>query len=434
MLTKSRALVPLLAVVYALCAASSWSQTSTDIVRLSYAKLVFAQQVGTIEKYFLYQTLTYPDANLDQVLAENRLSFMLSDFHEGAVQGSLQPLSTLASSLTGKPALQLTVHSNYYKVEEIEDADETSATVTWGLGESVMAEGNWTIGDLAKMVEPGRQAPVKYVTYAVNASYRGQQVSYRAAFLFDDAGNAEVVEPFINLQNLVTANVYPEVLLKHLNSNSAVMQWAGAHSAEGLPSGQVRCEAADLRCLIPIQDIQPTPPLRPPDSPPPPYADCNARYSNFSAGLMAGAPIVNTNQHRTGNHTFVPVWNKQCVYSNGTPLYNEGGQLQGWDCNTRIHVYATGTAWERGDTGPLVWHSGTAGNAIDGTQFRLWPNNAVATTRATVAIQSCHTPICGLISVTIQGIGFTYTPAPYWSPIDQDDDTCAGDLVDTWPM
>src|SRR5271165_6423681 len=78
----------ILAVVFALVAATQAQSPLTpqachDAILQTYAKLMFANQVGLIESHFNWGKLQHQGEIVSQVLKESELTFELSNFKEG---------------------------------------------------------------------------------------------------------------------------------------------------------------------------------------------------------------------------------------------------------------------------------------------------------------------------------------------------------------
>lgn len=258
----------ILAVVYALVVATQAQSTQTtqareDVVRTSYAKLIFANQVGLIETYFSWQKLQHPGAVLSQVLKDHELTFELSNFKEGDVPCSQVPMSELQTYMGGKPILDVGGASYTFDNMGKEKFDENTVTIREGVGQVIEAAdredaGKFVICDLNTLANPGTPHWSKYVSYDVVATYKGNGTKYRATFVFDYDGNTAAYDPYVGgIGSVVKPSVYPEVLLNTsmLQENHDVMEWAKANSSTGTPSKQMFCDLKTLKCLIPAADI-----------------------------------------------------------------------------------------------------------------------------------------------------------------------------------
>lgn len=250
-----------LAIVYASVAVAQAQSPLTpqlcqDTIRQAYAKLMFANQVGVIEKYLFWQKLSYPGAVLSQVLKDNELTFELSNFKEGSIASSRAPFSELATYMGGKPTLTIQGQHNTFKTEDVQDSEENAALVQESVGQVVEGADRFVVSDLNTLANPADPKWSKYLSYNVVATYKGKKTAYRATFVFNDAGSASFLDPFVpGITNYAVLSVYPEVLLKHLNDNHDVMEWARANSTKETPSKQMLCDPKTLKCLIPAADI-----------------------------------------------------------------------------------------------------------------------------------------------------------------------------------
>jgi hypothetical protein len=269
-----------LAVVYALVAFAQAQSPQTapareDVIRTTYAKLMFANQVGAIEEHFFKNKIRYAGAVLSQVLNDNVLTFELSNFKEGNVPCSQAPMSTLASNLGGKPIINLQFERNTFDVNHTVYA-ENDVVVQNTVGQVVKGSDDFVICDLNTLSSNTDPKWSKYVTYDVVATYKGSKTKYHASFVFDEAGGAMACDSFVmGLTSYIEPPVYPEVLLNWtINENHDIAEWARANSATDVPSKQMSCNPKTLRCLIPAQDIieKPRNARLPPDAPP---VDCN---------------------------------------------------------------------------------------------------------------------------------------------------------------
>lgn len=262
-----RCLLAILAVVYALVATTQaqspqTTQSREDVIRMAYAKLIFANQVGLIETYFQWQKSSHPGAVLSQVLKDHELTFELSNFKEGDVPCSQAPMSELQTYMGGKPILYVSGASYSFDYMGKEKYDENAVTIREGVGQVIEAEkreyaAKFVICDLNTWANPGTRPWSKYVTYDVVATYQGRETKYHASFVFDYDGNTGTYDPYVaGIDSVVKPSVYPEVLLKWtINENHDIAEWARANSTTGTLSGQMSCDLETLKCLIPAADI-----------------------------------------------------------------------------------------------------------------------------------------------------------------------------------
>lgn len=223
--------------------------THEDVVRLTYAKLMFANQVGLIEKAIPFGKKQANPA-VANILQQNQLTITLSGFQQGVIAGNTAPLSTISTDFTAKPILHLTPEFNDFKTNGNIDSSEVAMAISWGTGEND-GGGQAKIADVAADNETNW---TQYLTYKVSATYQNKHVTYQAAFFFDDTGKAEAHDPFmIGLGSMISASVYPEVLLKHSNQNPTVRAWTKAMSTApaNAPAGQLSCDLATLTCSLP---------------------------------------------------------------------------------------------------------------------------------------------------------------------------------------
>lgn len=252
----------ILAVVFALVATTQAQPLQTpeareNAMRTTYAKLMFANQVGVLENYFFKYKLRYPNAVVAQVLQDNALTFELSNFKEGDVPCSQAPLSTLASDMGGKPIINAQFDHNTFDVNHTVYA-ETDVNIQEGVGQIVEGASSFVICDLNTLSNNKDSSWSKYVSYDVVATYKGSKTKYHASFAFNDAGGAMACDPYVlGISSYVEASVYPEVLLNWtINQNHDVAEWARANSVTEKASNQMFCDPKAIKCLIPSQDIK----------------------------------------------------------------------------------------------------------------------------------------------------------------------------------
>ena len=445
-----RSMLAFLAVIYMLVAATAWGQSSMEnTIRLTYAKATFAAQAGMIEKVFLYQSMTHPNADLNQLVQDNTVTFALSNFKDADVPCSQEPMSKLASSFADKPILTLEPQKNTWKTNDVQDSADTEAVIRESIGQKGEGTDKFVICDLNTLSSHDDPRWSKFTTYDVTATYRGKPVSYHASFVFDINGNAMACDPFVlGLTNLVTADVYPQVLLNHLNTNAAVMKWAENNSVQNRPSQQMSCDLTMLKCLIPASDIinksesrQAKMKQRPGlveasfrprardlmfDYP----ENCN-RWNNSKQEIFAGSPAVGTGQHQGGDHEVSATYTQQCTYTDGDPIL-AGTLVEGFDCNTNIAMSENDTPREYGGTFPY-YHSPATSTGVNAGKSAIYPNAPTAITQVAGAVDSCGFFFCPTISITYNGTGFSFSPNPYWSRTLQQEGGCQGNLIVVWP-
>ena len=95
-------------------------QSNESIVRETYAKLMFANQVGAIESGLLQHNqamLQKPvTTDLNQMLKNDQLSITLGNFKESTVMGNTDPLISLVTDFAGKPVLSTSININEWSI------------------------------------------------------------------------------------------------------------------------------------------------------------------------------------------------------------------------------------------------------------------------------------------------------------------------------
>jgi hypothetical protein len=253
-------------VAIALCLAvvmPAIAQTPEEIIRQTYAKGIFSNQVGLIERNVRLGAPAKSDDSLQATLQQNQLKFTLSDFKTGDITGNNNPLISIGSDSTGKQVLYMTLSYSSYTSEDSPGVkiEGRSLQVGWMPGPSnpatpaalktlpislIARDGGWT----------------KYVTYHVVAEFQGKALEYQAFFVFDGNGKASARDPFVQnngLDDLITASVYPMMLLRTpYRENPNVLKWLKANqlSTPSCQSGEVCCDTTTMKCGILPSDLR----------------------------------------------------------------------------------------------------------------------------------------------------------------------------------
>ena len=252
-------------VVIALCLAvvmPAIAQTPEEIVRQTYAKATFSNQVGLIERNVHLGAPAKSDDSLQVTLQQNQLKFTLSDFKTGDITGNNDPLISIGSDSTGKQVLYMTLSFSSYTSEDSPGVkiEGRSLQMEWMLGASnpatpaalktlpislIATDGGWT----------------KYVTYHVVTEFQGKTAEYQAFFVFEESGKASARDPFVQnsgLDDLITASVYPMMLLRTpYRENPNVLKWLKANqlSTPSCQSGEVCCDTTTMKCGLLPSDL-----------------------------------------------------------------------------------------------------------------------------------------------------------------------------------
>jgi hypothetical protein len=238
-------------------------------VRTTFAKLVFAIQVKTVESA-LSSSHSLDRAMLQKALQHNQLQFELSGFSSGDFSEiSNRSILDFISVPRGEAVLSIGGSSFQYKDETGKLTQETSAALPlWQPGPTVTGDFNATMAEvLAANHEDG--VFERYAALTVKVSFHGQSRQYPALFLFgkDSTGGEKVLiydDGVISgggLQDMVTVSVYPAVLLEtKLGEDPAVRDWLSANQmpASSCPSdvGKICCDLETLKCGLSAEDLR----------------------------------------------------------------------------------------------------------------------------------------------------------------------------------
>ena len=375
-------------------------QSNESIVRETYAKLMFANQVGAIESGLLQHNqamLQKPvTTDLNQMLKNDQLSITLGNFKESTVMGNTDPLISLVTDFAGKPVLSTSININEWSIGGKKFTEVTVTALKPAVGPGVGGDiSKLVIGDINTLV-PKDQDPRRWsrlIQFNITVNHRGKTVGpYKAAFLFTDDGEVMADDPYLNgLGSLVKANVYPDVLLHTLNTNTAVVEWIKANTAPDDKSkvGQMYCDLSALKCMIPPSAKEAgighytlcdaecqmraalSPPSfdnRNPDYCTPPFCPTCPIYNYSLQGEMPGTPIRGTVQHVSGSHSLSGLWTNACTYTNGPYLGNGY-----YACIANLSETSTGLALEGGTLQHLYTHSVATELTVAGGSLATYP-------------------------------------------------------------
>ncbi len=239
-------ILPALVVAFS---ALTFGQTADEnLIRQTYAKAVFANQVGILEK------------GTPQALATNQLAFTLTDFRAGVIANNAKPLSSINSKPEEHQHLVLTNGGETYAFENKLIASETSLTAHWEPApppQDTTGKFGWDAPiSLLLLDNPWAD---RFITYQVTASYAGKTETYRAVFLLGQDGRNQPIDLITDglPWSIPLQQLYPAGLLRVLRDRPGVMDWLKANqvSAAACRSGELCCHPAGLKCGILPDDL-----------------------------------------------------------------------------------------------------------------------------------------------------------------------------------
>jgi len=227
-----------------------------NMIRLAYAKAIFANQVGILE--------TSNGKDVTQTLSTHQLKFSVSDFRSDYIAGNARPISDLVTRPDGQQLLLLSVRSWTYTRDSKMVGEETSLTAQWkrAPGEDPMNEEKDRIGWALPISDLVIDSPwaERFLTYHVTASYEGKSETYRAFALVgqDHLQIMDMITPSIGDMSVATLQqLYPAVVLRLLRDAPGVVDWLKANqvSNDACQSGELCCDVAAMKCGILPADL-----------------------------------------------------------------------------------------------------------------------------------------------------------------------------------
>jgi hypothetical protein len=415
-----------------------------EVVRTTYAKLSYADEVRIIMKTMnaLPDKFQADERSADKALA-SRLEFQLSDFKTGSVS---EIEGRIMADVAGVPpegdtqgALLVAPGTFNYKDNSAIGQGKTEwtvyATVSWNTQPQHRAAGDgWPVAALLNLKEMNGPYD-RYATYTVTMTFQDKSRTYNTAALFGK--NADGAN--VHFLDLISGNMTLDLLAKtdmstapfsrtDLRDVPFIRKWLNGNRQQGCSvkgHGDVCCNPETKKCGIgaapasrwhrEFREIQ-NPYLvlagfHPKMSP------VNAMFqtscSSFNVETFYNHGNGDIAQHTSGQHTFTSVVDGTCVYS--APVGSTGPGT----CNSSCSANANGTPADFGSLTGLLPHSHVPGMANKSGQEGNTPTTQCQGTNA-ISFMDCLTGTC-TVSVSINGAAngvgavITFANAALWN-------------------
>ena len=242
------------------------------VVRTTYAKVVYAVQLGTIHD--LWRELDAASqkklsrAAIEARLAQDELRFEIRDVTSGDINEIAQvKYGDLVTKPAGREVPQVTP-VQYRYTKDTKETLESNARASWTRGQDQQGE-DWNIPTsrvLAQM-ENGNWYS-RYAAFTVKVDFRGRSRTARAIFLFgkNDKGEAELLPIDMLTGNSALSafakdSVYPATLLEtYLRENPGIADWLRSHMIDNslcqAGKREVCCDPISLSCGVAVGDLR----------------------------------------------------------------------------------------------------------------------------------------------------------------------------------
>jgi hypothetical protein len=424
-----------------------------QVVRTTYARLAFAQQVGEVHLAITQAQISHQPLDAKTLatrLKNSELKFVLSDFKGGNVtdpdigqmrydQLMVKPVGgdeldighggfTWATDAPGKPVQtqSLIAQAQWHKAQNLQNVEDW--TVKWS--------------DMFPKIENSSWFS-RYIRYRVKVTFAGRSLEYPAMFLFGQTPSGEeYVLPADTIVNLsggsleffIKRDAYPEALIEGGIGKefSAVHDWL---VSQGVTTGKKHtdnCDPATLHCGISqsdldksahpakIDELVPAKPLSVPHRidvsfhPMPPLRPMlQASCADFSTAVSHVGFLPDTQLHIFGDHELNDLVTTSCTYSSGASS----------NCDTQCQVSPVSAIMS--DNGlPIACH-------VVNKQVASGGQNGVGTGSTCAGgagggVKQCLSCLCS-VTVTYQGVSVGFGSDGFYTANDNQGQVCSAE-------
>ena len=418
-----------------------------QVVRTTYAKLSYADEVGIIVSAMSNgDKWKIPAESLDKAL-NSRLDFQLSHFKTGDVK---EIEGRIVSEISGfpkeatDPVLNV-VPSTYNYHNQSPGLDESPswmlyAQIKWKeLGYDPNRGGNlWPMAEILKLPEMGGTF-TRYATYTVTLTFESKSITYNTLALLETKPDGSENVHFMDvhcgtsmLDLLARTTIFPAPFIKtHLRNVPVVRRWLSANvqscTGRSKKDGDVCCDPGSGRCGLEQHELpsfapgvaKPISYRRKAGRPhlimasyhPPAALLCQTACTQFNASPTFPSIPSDTRDHAVdssgtpiGGHSFF-------LTANGTCTYSEGGVSPG-PCNVQCDINANPSSGETGKTAGILPNFHVGDTVTNHGQAFSNGGQASCESHPAGSIVSCITSGCSVgisINATKDGIGTTVT-------------------------
>jgi uncharacterized protein (TIGR03435 family) len=236
------------------------------IVRTTYAKLVYAAQVGEIERILTEHRdpTTIDRAEFARRLRSVEVTFQLADMKVGNVEEfSNKKMSEVTTDPSGD-VLSASAGSFSYGYDGVEGRSAVAA-LHWIQGrQSLIDDWDTPFGEVLRMAHNAGNLASLYArcaSYSATVSFQGKSRSYRAAFLFGNGPDGKedimMLDHIVNGTSYFVSNsAYPGSLLLEERNVGVIAEWLRANQVSA-PGGrhEVACDLDKLKCGVASGDL-----------------------------------------------------------------------------------------------------------------------------------------------------------------------------------
>ncbi|HEY2235897.1 MAG TPA: hypothetical protein VGK01_20665 [Candidatus Angelobacter sp.] len=397
-----------------------------QVVRTTYAKLSYADEVRIIMRMEALPDKFQADERAADKALASRLEFQLSDFKTGPVS---EIEGRILSEISGFPpegdttgVLLVAPGTFNYKDNSAIGKGKTEwtvyADVSWNMQpQHLTAGGNsWPMATVLKMKEMNGPYDT-YATYTVTVTFQGKSRTYNTAALFGT--NADGAN--VHFLDLISGNMTLDLLAKtdmstapfsktDLRDVPFIHKWLNSNRQQGCGvkgHGDVCCNPETKKCGVGTSPASRWHrEFRETSNPYLVLAGFHPKMSPVKAMFQTSCSSFNVEtfynhgngdvaQHTNGQHTFTSVVDGTCVYS--APVGSTGPGT----CNSSCSANANGTPAEFGSLNGFLPHSHVPGMANKSGQEGNTPTTQCQGTNA-ISFMDCTFANC-TVTVSING-------------------------------
>jgi hypothetical protein len=303
------------------------SQSDIDMVRATYAKLIFASRLNEIRVGVLEKS----EDDIEEVLLRSHLEVVLSDIKTGPVSDLMSvPLANLVTKPSGA-TLAVTPGPWTFQTTDGERLQGETASLKWKDSGHLAQDWNLPFSRLFELgaVDPGF---TRYASFTARVSYSGQARQYQALFLFGrDASGQPITLPLDHivgasvLQMLIQAPNTPDPLLaqpfrNRPESRDLINSMRAAPGCSPESRTQMCCSQSTGRCGVTDEILQEhgftergarSLDVHPATAPACPYC----AYYNYYGAPDPQTDGPQTQGHITGAHQGNATFTPSCTYN-----------------------------------------------------------------------------------------------------------------------
>ena len=243
-----------------------------QIVRYYYAKLSFLSQLQILSSVITRGSPSWTEAMVNELM-KNQVHFDLSEFQTGdfaEIEGSPWPLllnpdapQGVIDANSASENIGVNAHSfsiTWYQVawSQLHTEPERQQKRREQIARDMGSAGASTVKDVVRLTNPGEWS--RYASFTVRTRLQGQDISYRATFLFANRGERiAIFDPAMRPPVQLNGPFYPTALVDSVYRELPFFKkWVAENQLSGckrLKEPEICCDPDTGRCGLASEDV-----------------------------------------------------------------------------------------------------------------------------------------------------------------------------------